>query len=94
MPGRKGMGTEDVMIAGQSANGEEHVESDENNIAEPSAKGDGHKGFDEKRSKAWIKWLTPEVKGSILTPCKAGGPFLPLVEPEAASLPPQYTVED
>nr|GEW35732.1 DEAD-box ATP-dependent RNA helicase 56 isoform X1 [Tanacetum cinerariifolium] len=24
-----------------------------------------------------------EVKGSILTPCKAGGPFLPLVEPEA-----------
>ncbi|GJV94462.1 hypothetical protein Tco_1546039 [Tanacetum coccineum] len=48
MPGRKGMGTEDVMIAGQSANGEEHVESDENNIAEPSAKGDGDKGFDEK----------------------------------------------
>ncbi|GJT78568.1 GATA transcription factor [Tanacetum coccineum] len=45
------------------------------------------------------------VKGSILTPCKAGGPFLPLVEPEAASLPlvgvglstsqpPSYTVED
>ncbi|GKD89598.1 alanine--tRNA ligase, partial [Tanacetum coccineum] len=27
------------------------------------------------------------VKGSILTPYKAGGPFLPLVEPEAASLP-------
>ncbi|GJY20228.1 bromo adjacent homology domain protein, partial [Tanacetum coccineum] len=46
-----------------------------------------------------------EVKGSILTPCKAGGPFLPLVEPEAASLPlvgvglstsqpSPYTVED
>ncbi|GJT82951.1 CDPK-related kinase 5 [Tanacetum coccineum] len=46
-----------------------------------------------------------EVKGSILTPHKAGGPFLPLVEPEAASLPlvgvglstsqpPPYTVED
>ena len=40
----------------------------------------------------WIKWLTPlplerEVKGSILTPHKAGGPFLPLVEPEASSLP-------
>ncbi|GKE66188.1 zinc-finger domain of monoamine-oxidase A repressor R1, partial [Tanacetum coccineum] len=29
----------------------------------------------------------PEVKGSILTPYKAGGPFLPLVEPEVASLP-------
>ncbi|GKA14722.1 caffeic acid 3-O-methyltransferase [Tanacetum coccineum] len=47
----------------------------------------------------------PEVKGSILTPYKAGGPFLPLVKPEAASLPlvgvglstsqpPPYTVED
>nr|GEX45850.1 wall-associated receptor kinase-like 20 [Tanacetum cinerariifolium] len=46
-----------------------------------------------------------EVKGSILTPYKAGGPFLPTVEPEAASLPlvgvglstsqpPPYTVED
>ncbi|GJV47858.1 BTB/POZ domain-containing protein [Tanacetum coccineum] len=46
-----------------------------------------------------------EVKGSILTSYKAGGPFLPLVEPEAASLPlvgvglstsqpPPYTVED
>ncbi|GKA58925.1 mitochondrial uncoupling protein 3 [Tanacetum coccineum] len=46
-----------------------------------------------------------EVKGSILTPYKAGGPFLPLVEPEVASLPlvgvglstsqpPPYTVED
>ncbi|GKB24979.1 hypothetical protein Tco_0864380 [Tanacetum coccineum] len=46
-----------------------------------------------------------EVKGSILTPYKAGGPFLPLVEPEAASLPlvgvglstsqhPPYTMED
>ena len=40
----------------------------------------------------WIKWLTPlplerEVKGSILIPYKAGGPFLPLVEPEAVSLP-------
>ena len=31
--------------------------------------------------------LETEVKGSILTPCKAGDPFLPLVEPEAASLP-------
>lgn len=45
-----------------------------------------------KEEQGWIKWLTPlpletEVKGSILTPCKAGGPFLPLVEPEAASLP-------
>nr|GEW88760.1 probable acyl-activating enzyme 16, chloroplastic [Tanacetum cinerariifolium] len=49
-------------------------------------------------------WET-EVKGSILTHCKAGGPFLPLVEPEVASLPlvgvglstsqpPLYTVED
>ncbi|GJR24282.1 glucose-induced degradation protein 8 homolog isoform X1 [Tanacetum coccineum] len=49
--------------------------------------------------------LETEVKGSIPTPCKAGGPFLPLVEPEAASLPlvgvglstsqpPSYTVED
>nr|GEY14975.1 transcription factor HEC2-like [Tanacetum cinerariifolium] len=28
-----------------------------------------------------------EVKGSIFTPYKAGGSFLPLVEPEAASLP-------
>ncbi|GJX66897.1 disease resistance TIR-NBS-LRR class family protein [Tanacetum coccineum] len=46
-----------------------------------------------------------EVKGSILTPYKAGGPFLLLVEPEAASLPlvgvglstsqpPPYTLED
>ncbi|GJY07814.1 hypothetical protein Tco_0374868, partial [Tanacetum coccineum] len=46
-----------------------------------------------------------EVKGSIITPYKAGGPFLSLVEPEAASLPlvgvglsksqpPSYTVED
>ncbi|GJR69096.1 zinc finger, C6HC-type containing protein [Tanacetum coccineum] len=26
--------------------------------------------------------ITPEVNGSILTPCKDGGPFLPLVEPE------------
>ncbi|GJT69574.1 hypothetical protein Tco_1028860 [Tanacetum coccineum] len=39
-----------------------------------------------------IRWLSPlpletEVKGSILTPCKAGDPFLPLVEPEATSLP-------
>jgi hypothetical protein len=39
-----------------------------------------------------MKMLTPlpletEVKGSILIPCKGGGPFLPLVEPEAASLP-------
>nr|GEV58893.1 ankyrin repeat-containing domain, PGG domain protein [Tanacetum cinerariifolium] len=58
----------------------------------------------------WIKWLTPlsletDVKGSILTLYKAGGRFLPLVEPEAASLPfvgvglstsqpPPYTVED
>ncbi|GJV46988.1 hypothetical protein Tco_1437200 [Tanacetum coccineum] len=46
--------------------------------------------------------LETEVKGSILTPCKAGGPFIPLVKPEAASLgvwlstsqPPPYTVED
>ncbi|GKA97932.1 RNA-directed DNA polymerase, eukaryota, reverse transcriptase zinc-binding domain protein [Tanacetum coccineum] len=48
--------------------------------------------------------ITP-VKGSILTPYKVGGPFLPLVEPEATSLPlvgvglstsqpPPYTVED
>ncbi|GJU72336.1 Rab6A-GEF complex partner protein 1-like protein [Tanacetum coccineum] len=49
----------------------------------------GHRGM---QSKAWIKWLTPlpletEAKGSILTPCKAGGPFLPLIEREAASLP-------
>ncbi|GKA32083.1 FKBP12-interacting protein of 37 kDa [Tanacetum coccineum] len=68
--------------------------------------------FGSKKSKVWIKWLTPlpletEVKGSILTPCKAGGPFLPLVELEAASLPlplvgvglstsqpPPYTVKD
>ncbi|GJR85471.1 hypothetical protein Tco_0209482 [Tanacetum coccineum] len=28
-----------------------------------------------------------EVKGSVLTPCKVRGPFLPLVELEAASLP-------
>ncbi|GKD75890.1 hypothetical protein Tco_1334172 [Tanacetum coccineum] len=46
-----------------------------------------------------------KVKGSILTPYKAGVPFLPLVEPEVASLPlvgvglstsqpPPYTVED
>ncbi|GKB14061.1 lipoyl synthase 2, mitochondrial [Tanacetum coccineum] len=40
----------------------------------------------------WIGWLSllpleTEVKSSILTPCKAGDPFLPLVEPEAASLP-------
>ncbi|GJU52866.1 hypothetical protein Tco_1226580 [Tanacetum coccineum] len=64
----------------------------------------------EKKEQGWIKWLTPlplerEVKGSILTPYKAGGPFLPLVKPEAASLPlvgvglstaqpPPYTVED
>ncbi|GJY45751.1 hypothetical protein Tco_0434814 [Tanacetum coccineum] len=39
-----------------------------------------------------IRRLTPlpletEVKGSILTPYKARGPFLPLVELEAASLP-------
>ncbi|GKE08936.1 putative leucine-rich repeat receptor-like protein kinase, partial [Tanacetum coccineum] len=49
--------------------------------------------------------LKTEVKGSIITPYKAGGPFLPLVEPEAASLPlvgvglstsqpPPYTVKD
>nr|GEU48046.1 integrase, catalytic region, zinc finger, CCHC-type, peptidase aspartic, catalytic [Tanacetum cinerariifolium] len=49
--------------------------------------------------------LERKVKCSILTPYKAGGPFLPLVEPEAASLalvgvglstsqPPPYTVED
>ncbi|GKD74797.1 hypothetical protein Tco_1333079, partial [Tanacetum coccineum] len=49
--------------------------------------------------------LETEVKGSILTPYKVGGPFLPLVELEAASLPlvgvglstsqpPSYTVED
>lgn len=48
MPGRKGMGTEDVMIPRQSANWEEHHEFDENKIAGPSAKGDVHKGFDEK----------------------------------------------
>ncbi|GJR03412.1 putative transcription factor ARF family protein [Tanacetum coccineum] len=45
-----------------------------------------------KPSKAWIKWLTlmpveTEVKGAILTPGKSGGPFLPLVELEATSLP-------
>nr|GEY72979.1 hypothetical protein [Tanacetum cinerariifolium] len=49
--------------------------------------------------------LEREVNGSILTPYKAGGPFLPTVEPEAASLPLvgvrlstsqplPYTVED
>ncbi|GKA74780.1 Orf y [Tanacetum coccineum] len=49
--------------------------------------------------------LEKEVKGSILTPYKAGGPFLPLVETEADSLPlvgvglstsqpPPYTVKD
>ncbi|GJT84391.1 hypothetical protein Tco_1058733 [Tanacetum coccineum] len=31
--------------------------------------------------------LETKVKGSILTPCKAGGLFLPLVEPEVTSLP-------
>ncbi|GJS35555.1 hypothetical protein Tco_0533937 [Tanacetum coccineum] len=45
------------------------------------------------------------LKGPILTPCMAGGPFQPLVEPDATSLhsvgvglstsqPPTYTVED
>ncbi|PWA53496.1 hypothetical protein CTI12_AA444620 [Artemisia annua] len=48
MPGRKGMGTEDVMIHGHNANREEHHEFDENKIGGQSAKGDGHKGFDEK----------------------------------------------
>ncbi|GJW19603.1 hypothetical protein Tco_0027039, partial [Tanacetum coccineum] len=49
--------------------------------------------------------ISDNVKGSILTPYKAGGPFLSLVEPEAASLPlvgvglstsqpPPSTVED
>ncbi|GJW04132.1 hypothetical protein Tco_1562988 [Tanacetum coccineum] len=49
--------------------------------------------------------LEEEVKGLIITLCKAGGPFLPLVEPEAASLPlvgvgfltsqpPPYTMEE
>ncbi|GJU36514.1 hypothetical protein Tco_1184868 [Tanacetum coccineum] len=57
----------------------------------------------------WIRWLSSlpletEVKGSILTPCKAGGPFLPFIKPEASlswvgvwlstSQPPPYTVED
>ncbi|GJX83181.1 leucine-rich repeat transmembrane protein kinase protein [Tanacetum coccineum] len=62
----------------------------------------------DKEFQAEMRYPLPlerEVKGSILTPYKAGGPFLPLVEPEAASLPlvgvglstsqpPPYTVED
>ncbi|GJU17493.1 hypothetical protein Tco_1145459 [Tanacetum coccineum] len=41
-----------------------------------------------------------KVNGSILTPCKVGGPFLPLVEPEANSIglstsqPPPYIVKN
>ncbi|GJR46053.1 hypothetical protein Tco_1314156 [Tanacetum coccineum] len=62
------------------------------------------------QDQSWTKWLPPlpletEVKGSILNSYKAGGPFLPLIESEAASLPmvevglstsqpPPYIMED
>ncbi|GKE32965.1 zinc finger, C6HC-type containing protein [Tanacetum coccineum] len=36
----------------------------------------------EKISVDMLLIITPEVNGSILTPCKDEGPFLPLVEPE------------
>ncbi|GJW80138.1 hypothetical protein Tco_0144113, partial [Tanacetum coccineum] len=87
-------------------------------IGNKTSGGEKSKGEEEKMVPAkvdnmmegLIKWLTPlpletKVKGSILTPYKARGPFLPLVESEAASLPlvgvglstsqpPPYTVED
>ncbi|GJQ94924.1 lupeol synthase [Tanacetum coccineum] len=63
----------------------------------------GFPAWEPQRAYSWLE--ETEVKSSILTPYKAGSPFLPLVEPEATSLPLvgvglstsqpfPYTVED